>query len=76
MKILISLSAVPRLSAKMLEKTYSHSFHAGAQRISVAQNQEISWNYVGRSAAGKTIVVTDRKDALGIACRGKYYPLA
>ena len=77
MKILISTSASGlRLSARLLEQTLTHTFHAGAQRVSTIKGQEISWNYIGRSAEGKTIVVTDRKDALGIACRDKYYPLA
>ena len=74
MKIHISTSASGlRLSARLLEQTLTHTFRAGAQRVSTIKGQEISWNYIGRSAEGKAIVVTNKNDAVGIACKDKYY---
>lgn len=71
MELLVSVSA-PRLTAALLEKNKTGSYHGGAQHVSNINGSDILWNYLG-IVGGKTQVVLTKKEAVGIVAQGKLY---
>lgn len=73
MELFISVSAkTPRITAELLVKKLSGSYHGGAQKVSNVDGTDVLWNYV-KVENGNTQVVMTRDEAVGIVANSKFY---
>lgn len=73
MELLISVSAkTPRITAELLVKKMTGSYHGGMQKVSNVDGIDVLWNYV-KVENGKTQVVMTKDEAAGIVANSKFY---
>lgn len=71
MELCISVSAT-RITAELLVKKMTGSYHGGAQKVSNINGDDVLWNYV-KVENGKTQVVLTKDEAEGIVANNKFY---
>ena len=72
MKLFISVSSPKKITADLLVKTQTGTYHGGMQKVSSVDGRDILWNFVAVKE-GKTQAVMTREEAVAIVANGKVY---